>query len=286
MTRPLKKLSLAAALLSLSLGAQSAQARQLNIDGFAQCLREKQAVNWNVIESGYSFGPLDLLLPFLAVYPGTRAPEPLALFQDAANDQWSTQWEKTESELARQVVLHPPRFPTDLLGTALGVCPPADLFCAALMSHNVLRTLGRYPQGERHHPDGAVTDYNPEWFKKNRGDWVAALPSIQARMISLRADGGGDRWGEWYHAFGILAYAIHAIRMGIGPGGVDFVARMNEVLNPLLAGEPEDPAKAQLDRDSARLSWQYLMGSPTPSPNLDCQSPPAFVALPAINSVN
>ena len=79
-------------------------------------------------------------------------------------------------------------------------------------------------------------------------------------MISLRRDEGGDRWGEWYHFFGIFAYAMHE-RVAHGKtDGADFVARMNKLLNPLLVGEPEEPAKAQLDRDSIEVARAYLKG--------------------------
>jgi hypothetical protein len=254
--------------------------RQLNIEGFAQCLNERQAVDWNVIERSYSFGAFDLLLPFLAVYPGTRAPPPISFVQDAANDAWSTQWEKRESALAQRLAAQPPRAPGELFAQALAVCPKADSFCAVLMAHNVLRTLGRYPQGESHDASGEGTDYNPEWFRSRRSEWIAAIPRIQAAMISLRADGGGDRWGEWYHAFGIVAYAVHAIEMGSGSDWVDFVAGMNEILNPWLAGGPEDPAKARLDHDSARMAWIYLKEAPQPLAGLDCAAARAYVAAP------
>ena len=154
----------------------------------------------------------------------------------------------------------------------MSFCDSNDVFCAALNLHNVYRTFGRHDQAiETDRSTGAVSDYNFSWYKDHSAVWAQRLPSIQAAMISLRTDEGGDRWGEWYHFFGILAYATRELSLGFNEGLLDFVVRMNEVLNPLIAGEPENPLKARFDRDSAQVAWTYLAGS-------DSRARPMFTA--------
>lgn len=52
-------------------------------------------------------------------------------------------------------------------------------------------------------------DYAPAWLVANETYWLAEFaPMLQASLLPLRNDGGGDGWGEWYHAFGLLAFGF------------------------------------------------------------------------------
>jgi len=139
--------------------------------------------------------------------------------------------------------------------------------------------LGRHEQAIAHDPlTGETTDYNPDWFKNDASKWLKVLPAIQDAMISLRTDQGGDRFGEWYHFFGILAFGTRDLALGKDESSLDFTVRMNQVLNPLIAGETENPLKARFDRDSAEVVWDYLQGQEFPQVNadLDCGQRGAF----------
>jgi hypothetical protein len=133
------------------------------------------------------------------------------------------------------------------------------VFCAALISHNVLRTLGRHAQATYQDPrTGETHDLNPAWFRSDQPLWEAQLPALQSLLVNIRPDRGGDGWGEWYHFFGILAYTVHELSLNQGLSHVDLVVKLNELLNPLLAGGPESPEKSRLDRDSVLVDWSFL----------------------------
>ena len=240
---------------------------QLRAESFAFCLREAAngVPDLAEIRSRHGLGAFDLLLTYLAVYPGVRAPAPWDRYQDRARDRWSEAWGQAESGLAADLLQDPRVSPAEFLSRAIGRC--GDAFCGALIAHTVLRTLGRYQRG------GA---YNPGWFEQDRDRWIAGVESVREGLYSLRTDGGGDRYGEWYHFFGLLAYGLRdaALHRGLMRSGA--VARLNELLNPVLAGGREDPIKARLDRDSVRVVAEFV-NAKDPRPYASCSTREAYV---------
>lgn len=236
---------------------------QLNVPGFAYCLaQEEPRVDLDAEAKAYGFSSSDLLVIYLSLYPGKRLPGPLARLQDKAHSRWARAFETREAALAEWLrtqtdSLSPSRF----FREALQACD-GSAFCAALISHNVLRTLGRHEQALYHDAlTGAAHDLNPEWFTSSQELWSIQIPLLQKQLLSLRPDRDGDGWGEWYHFFGILSYSIHELSINQGMAHVDLVVRLNELLNPILAGGPEGAEKARLDRDSAHVAWDFLRGA-------------------------
>lgn len=99
-----------------------------------------------------------------------------------------------------------PILPPALFGAADTHCaaafPGAEPLCAAIVCHNVLRTLGRFAS----EVDSHGVDYNPAWFAARRAYWQARAPGIEAALLDLRSV-PGERWGTWYHSFGVRALA-------------------------------------------------------------------------------
>ncbi len=251
-------------------------APQLNAGGFAQCLAQANPeFDLDGLQSRYRFHDADLLLPYLAVYSAVRLPGLVGLAQRLAQRRWSTAWNSRENALALTLLQDGVQTPETLFKDAARICGGGDIFCAALISHNVLRTLGRHAQAVT-----AKHDYNPTWFKSDQSFWLAQIPLIQKALISLRHDGGGDRWGEWYHFFGILAFATHEMAHTGNMGTTPFVVRMNAILNPLLTrGGVESAEKARLDIDAASVAWLYLTRRPLSS-GLSCDLAASYVRLP------
>jgi hypothetical protein len=154
---------------------------------------------------------------------------------------------------------------------ALKLCEPHDVFCGALIAHNVLRTLGRHRQAISH-----SSDRNPGWFKERREFWLGHLPKLERTMVALRSGPGGERFGEWYHFFGLLVYSIREFSVHGNFTRVRLAAFMNRVANPLVLGTREEPAKIQLDRDSIQIAALYLRHKSQPAPASGCQAPEAF----------
>jgi hypothetical protein len=234
---------------------------QLNVAGFANCLADQETgFDFDSLRDRYNFNMFDLLLPYLAIYPGTHL-GPLTPMQRESEAHWQTPWDGQDAQLAQAIAAALPTTPAEAFQLAIKGCDSKDVFCAALSLQNVYKTFGRHDQAISQDPKtGEKTDYNPDWYKNQSAQWLAQLPTIQAAMISLRTDGQGDRWGEWYHFFGILAYAARDMSLGKDETSLDFIVRMNKLLNPWIAGEPENPLKARFDRDSAEVSWAYLTG--------------------------
>jgi hypothetical protein len=252
--------------------ATFASAAELNVEGFASCLgSESASINLSALQSQYHFNDLDLLIFYLAAYPGEELPLVPGFIQTRAEAQWGAPFESQGSALASQFLRMPPHTPQDAFRAGLSVCS-GDVFCAALTVQNVFRTLGRYQQSIV-----ANVDYNPDWFKSNRDQWIAFVPVIQSSMISLRVDGGGDRFGEWYHVFGVLAYAIDQMALGHSESSVSKIVDLNNLLDKELTGNNEDPAKAQIDQDSVVMSWDFLGGNTVSAG--DCSSAAAYVVL-------
>ena len=230
---------------------------QLNIVGFAHCLAEKApSVDLAGVKAKYRPDHFDFLLPYLAFYP-SKWPALIKNFRAQALRRWSGDLGAAEEKVAYELfdASTTALTPNRLYESALKACGSADALCALLLSHNVLRTFGRHDQAI----DGNQ-DLNPEWFKRAPADWIERSKRIAGSLISLRVDGKGDRWGEWYHSFGILTYAVHEAASSGSVDNADFVAQMNQLLNPLLAGGQEEPEKARIDRDAVEVAKAYLKG--------------------------
>ena len=65
--------------------------QQLNIAGFASCLADQErSAGLEALGERYHFGLFDLLLPYLAIYPGTVLPAPLTPIQRESEQYWQT----------------------------------------------------------------------------------------------------------------------------------------------------------------------------------------------------
>ncbi|MBY0371377.1 hypothetical protein K2X33_11865 [bacterium] len=275
-----------AAALTFSFAASAAWVpNQLHPRRFAACLKAAapgaSLKSVRPYEKQHKLTDNDLLLMHLAFYPGVEIPGLGWVMHSKARLWWSGWWEKQEHALALGFQAHANQrrtlFPSGFFAAAVKTCGQGNYFCAALISHNVLRTLGRHPHGiHTAILSGQKTDNNPKWFQKDRAKWLAGLDSQKESLIPLRLDGGGDRWGEWYHFFGIFTYALHEAALGRSPSSIDFVVRMNEILNPLLAGGQEEPEKAQLDRDAVEVAQWFLTDAQPPK--VDCADAQTYTA--------
>jgi hypothetical protein len=289
-----------------AIAAQAAEATvppQLNVPGFASCLREPMGgriPDFRALSVAHGLGATDGLLLYLSVYPGVRpAGRAGWLVQQAAHRIWQTALESAEERLlsllldaADQAEFHGDSggvlTPGVLFDFALDACRVAgprstvlsgDPLCAAVISHNVLRTLGRHHRAVGIDPwSGKSVDLNPGWFGRDRTRWLFDIPRIQVALIPLRADGQGDRYGEWYHFFGILAFGLRDQAVHGDLVQTWLAVRMNQVLNPILAGGAEEPEKARLDRDSAHVVAAFVRG-PVGGAGGGCDSDPtSYVA--------
>ena len=260
---------------------------QLNLAGFAYCLsKEAPQVDLLLEREIYGFSSVDLFLLYLSVYPGRRIPGLGLLLQDPAHLRWARAFEPQEAKLAQELrdLIGAPEAsltPNRFFRMALDACG-GRIFCASLTSHNVLRTLGRHAQAIYRDPrTGALRDINPEWFNQDREVWLIQIPFLQRLLMPLRADGSGDRWGEWYHFHGILGFVFHEMALRTEMRNVEVIVRLNEVLNPLLAGGIEEPEKARMDLDSIRVAWYFIRGEAAMkrSPASDKFSTPGYCDL-------
>ncbi len=224
-------------------------------------------------KNAYAFSLADGFLLYLSLYADLRLPL-LNATQARAFAAWDTRFNDEGGAVAVWIEAAAsgaePITPGALFGAARDVCsrsyPPSTAgFCAAITLHNVLRTLGRTSTyiGK----DG--TNYLPHWYRDDPSRWAQATPRVQARLISLRADGGGDRWGEWYHTAGVVAYAMHEAALLSLAGGelvTRVVVALNQIFNPCLAGGPEDPIKARIDRDAAQVGALFAASRAAPAP--------------------
>ena len=269
-------------LLMGCLGATaSAESHELNIDGFSSCLRQTlRAPDLTALETNYGFGFGDGFLSYLAVYPGHRIPGESARRQARGFDRWSEDLGAPAATLANNLVAAAASgqsiYPTQVLALADDACLHRDDFCAALVAHNVLRAFARYPESILVDPDtGDTVDHNPAWFQYQRQTYLAALPALGDALISLQTDGGGDRWGDWYHFFGIFAYSLHEMAMDGNLAGAELAVRANQLFNPILVGEPEDPHKARMDRDAVEVARRFLSDEQT-STGIACDESDAY----------
>jgi hypothetical protein len=268
-----KAVLLAALMLPLSVAAS--EPVQLDITSFAGCLAQEQPsvdLGWEVTQN--HLGGFDLLLPYLALYAGTRIP----VVSGEALRRWSGDLEHEEESLARSLsaLATDDLAPGRIYREALAACGSGDAFCAALISHNVLRTLGRPETAIETNPITHVQkDFNPAWYKANPEGWLARAAKIQNVLFSLRRDGSGDRWGDNYHFFGLFTFVVHEMALFHEVSTARLVARMDQVLNPILVGELEEPLKAEIDRESVEVAADYLKGMGTSGS--DCRSQEGYV---------
>jgi hypothetical protein len=256
----MKRIALSAVAVFFSLSAQAQVPQQLNTEGFASCLAQQlPQVNYLSGVARNILFPGDLLLPYLAVYSGKRLP----LVGAFSQYRWSNDYESEEEDLARALSVRATEqkslLPNAIYYEALKSCGHENAFCAALISHNVLRTLGRSKTALWTNPiTGGIYDYNPQWFKRDRQNWLLRAKQIQRAMISLHRDGSDDKWGDNYHFFGLLTFSIHEKSLYNSINAAWLVARLNKVLNPILAGGAEDSAKARIDRDTIDVATRYF----------------------------
>lgn len=231
------------------------------MDGFACCLAQEVPLQHYGsmrhamgLDAASSVG----LLAYLALYNSQRLPLLNQTIQQPAFERWDKGYWALEEQVAQGLAnltsLDRQLFPADLWALSAAVCaaerPEQGVLCAALLCHNVLRTLGRYPENI----DSHGVDYSPPWFLARREYWVARSKEVASRMAPLRRD-GGERYGPWYHTFGLLTWAFNEVaRDGDGMGclATKLVAPLNYFFTAMI-GEKEDPEKARIDRDAGLL---------------------------------
>lgn len=260
-------------------------APQLNATAFAACLAlggggsPFASPDLPDIKSTYDLSANDGLLIYLAVYAGQREPVINASMQQPAWLKFSPPYWKHEAKLATWLRTAPVITPGAAFGVAMQSCL-ADFsngtaaFCAGITSHNTIRALGRTST----YVDKHGTDYLPDWYRADRAGWAAASARMKAdALINLQVDGGGgcqntsqagdDCWGEWYHTAGVVAFGIHEAAV-LGTSGGHLATWVFSALNSVWAkaiGHPEDPTKAQIDKDAAGAVGQYVAGAGPPA---------------------
>lgn len=265
---------------------------QLNPQGFAACLAREafyqgSRLSLRELKARENLGPLDLFLPYLAIYPGKQLPLWPQSLQRRAQERWSYSWDIPSRQLAERMLedsrsASAPWTPADWFRAGLSACQ-ADVFCAVLVTHNVLRTLGRHEQGWTTEPGPAgpvARDYNAPWFSLRRAFWIGEIPALQSQLMPLRPDSGGDRWGEWYHFFGVLSFVLHESSARGSLLGVREIVKLNDRFNEWLVGSPEGAEKARLDLDAIEASRLFVsaLTDPAPIPAYDCSLPSTYVA--------
>ena len=270
--------------------ARVSEEPQLAVAPFAGCLAsEAPTLSWRALAVRHALSKQDGFLTFLSVYPNRRIPLLDRLKQEPAHRRWQVAFEAAEERLVTQLYLlsEAPLLPGPVFHEALAACRASrlavvsdDVLCATLILHNALRTMGRHAQAVL----DETQDLNPHWYRANPAFWNEVFPLIQSSLISLRPDGRGDRFGEWYHFFGILAFAVHEAALRGADDApepedlwlAELATQANRVLNPLLAGGQEAPEKARLDLDSLEVAKAWFFARPVVS--TPCDLPGAYVA--------
>ena len=284
---------------NLESGNHSRAPPQLNQGNFALCLsasntssRPTVLPDLELMRSEHDVKVDDGLLIYLALYAGQRLPAINETWQQPAYERWSSAFESEESMVVDYLVstlsssssLSPRKLfrgavkackdaSNRRLGeqstTAGGFGPQGDLLCASVVSHNVLRALGR--RSTYYDYSGNGVDYAPAWLAQGAGSFDEQYlledfaPRMQAAMLPLRNDGGGDGWGEWYHSFGLIAWGVHSAALfstllpsrstavAVGVALDEMVARVDTLVAVIVTPDhsPEDPVKARVDDDTA-----------------------------------
>ena len=176
--------------------------QQLNETSFAQCLSNgTDTPDLDAIKTAHDFRVDDGLLIYTALYAGQRF-APINKTQQAAWERWAQGFESFESQLVEAIIAEaaPALSPRRAFRGAVAACggdfgPQGDVFCGALVCHNVFRAIGRRDT----YVDSDGVDYAPAWLKNNETYVMDTLkPAMEQAMLPLRNDGGGDGWGEWY----------------------------------------------------------------------------------------
>lgn len=223
-------------------GDECSLGQQLNITGFAYCLQGSRAgIDKKQLADQLNLSTMQgvKLLTYLGMYPGIRKMFLNSTIQQPSFEMWSIPFWKAERHVANQLLDWSKRstsiYPGELWTAALDACKnhhtSQDPLCASIVLHNVLRALGRYSR----YVDSKNTNYLPDWFQENDANWKGSWgKAIQSKMIPLRADLGGDKWGEWYHAFGIFSFGAHSILLygdSIGNNFQLFSVKMNKMVS-------------------------------------------------------
>lgn len=235
----------------------------LNVDSFACCLaRAVPAQDYAGIRHAMDLSVASTaeLLFYLAFYSGQRFPVLNTTLQQPAFERWDVPYWGMEASVASELdglasAANRSVVPADLWRLSVRACaaerPDQGAFCAAIVSHNVLRTLGRYPGDV----DSHGVDYAPTWFRRRQEYWVKRAPAIAASFAPLRRTGGSDEFGPWYHTFGLLVWAFNeVVRDGTAMGclATELMAPLNDLYTQ-ITGHPEDAEKARVDIDAGHL---------------------------------
>jgi hypothetical protein len=258
----------------------------LNLDGFASCLMANSpALKVKEIRKKYQLTSDDMatLLPYLAFYPGQRWPGFNTLVQKKGSLLWADRFEATGEKLALRLLQEVKAMPAEkklmpgqFFKLANEVCGGGDVFCAAITAHNVLRTLGRYMFSAYHNPvSGKDHDYNPNWFKRRSKFWSEQSPLIEKRLVKLANDPTIELYGEWYHFYGVLTYAVFSWVNEGNLDGVKNVVWLDRIATRIFNHHAEKPEKAQLDLDTVQISERFV--KKTTSDATDCSMRESYV---------
>lgn len=109
--------------------------------------------------------------------------------------------------------------------------------------------------------------FNAPWFENNKTKWVNEwIPLISKQMIPLERQGYvlSERWGAYYHVFGLFAFGLHEMALFGKEIGTDldkFVVLMNQILNPFLAGGKENPVKHEIDKQAVDIIFGVVQNA-------------------------
>lgn len=254
--------------MSLMCGATMASQTvppQLNETTFERCIR------YNCHGCGGIAGLLgrynltldDGLLLYLSVYPGVRIPF-MNRAQTIGFNRWCKAFWPLEQALAAKLV--------EVATNGTGAITPAtivagalsagcrDFFCVGLVSHNVIRTLGRWPEAIE---KGGGHNWNPPWFTSQQTTWTTKwIPAINASFVPLEQPQYlVEQFGAYYHFFGLFVFGVH--ELSVVPSVAEdfelFVVLMDKLLNPILAGGPESPVKYEIDKQSVQIVFRTML---------------------------
>lgn len=227
---------------------------QLITDAYAACLAGADTggplvkPDKKAIRDKHGLTEFDMAIIHLAFYTGQRYGGMLEdKFQEPAYQRWSVPFWPQEAIVADAIdeAEQEGKAITPALVFRAGYDACGDAWCALLVGHNTLRTLGRWETGVTE--DGR--DLNPTWFNERKDYWTERQSALQAALVPLRVDGGGDRWGEMYHGFGMMVWTLHEScikpprpRAVVKSEG-DLVAELQKVVAPVT------PEKLSCDHD-------------------------------------
>jgi hypothetical protein len=240
---------------------------QLRVDNYVACLRNGAApidMDAYAGEINVGTGSYAKLLAFLAGYPDAR-PFGTGWLIDRAIKRWATpyvekeavvvrrlfEWSKTEAEDSIT--------PSMLWKVANEACGGTQHpMCAAITLHNVMRALGRSSRYGKNVKDRKK--WLPTWWfsdlnmpagvsKEDKQQERKVTNAIRRVLIPLQRCLAEDthclkresreKWGQWYHGYGVMAFGIHSyMTLGakIGSSAANFAVLMNKVQGHRLNG--------------------------------------------------